>query len=400
MNTHLCIVCGPLGGVDSILNVLLFVPLGVGLSLSGISLRRTILIAFAMSLAVETTQLFFIPGRDATLGDVITNTLGATLGFGLARNARFWLRPTPTIAAFLGLGWAALWLTIQLVSGFALAPSMRSRAMYGELAPELGNFDRFPGRILVANVGGVSISNARLSDADSAGRRFGGDDLVTVAVIPAYPPKGIAPILRVADAEEREILLVAQRQQEMLFAFQTGAATLRFRPPLFGLPAVFPAESVREGQVPADKLTLTGRRDPRKVTMSAQTPTEIRHTLIPVTASLGWTLVLPAQWFIEGTIRERILNSIWVAFLVLPIGYWAACAARTRGRGTDGNSNALVWGATATCLVAGFAFTPLAFTLSPTPVHEWLAALAGALLGAGLVRVPRRSDNHAMYSRT
>src|SRR4026209_2826376 len=114
--SHLCLVCGELGGVDSLLNVLLFVPLGVGLALRGINWNRSILMACAVSVAVETAQLLFVPGRDATLGDVVTNTVGAALGFALARHAGSWLRPPPRLAAMLGLAWCLLWLGVQAAS--------------------------------------------------------------------------------------------------------------------------------------------------------------------------------------------------------------------------------------------------------------------------------------------
>ena len=58
--SHLCLVCGTFGGVDAILNVLLFVPLGLGLALSGIRWSRALLIVCALSLTVETTQFFLL----------------------------------------------------------------------------------------------------------------------------------------------------------------------------------------------------------------------------------------------------------------------------------------------------------------------------------------------------
>ena len=41
--SHFCLVCGSLGGVNAILNVFLFVPLGIGLALFGIPGKRTLL---------------------------------------------------------------------------------------------------------------------------------------------------------------------------------------------------------------------------------------------------------------------------------------------------------------------------------------------------------------------
>lgn len=76
------------GMADAILNVLLFVPLGFGLSEKllekGWSRRATFLVVwisgFFLSYAIEFTQLY-IPGRDSGWEDVFTNSTGSAVGF-------------------------------------------------------------------------------------------------------------------------------------------------------------------------------------------------------------------------------------------------------------------------------------------------------------------------------
>src|ERR1700686_5544677 len=63
IDSHLCLVCGPYGGVDILLNTLLFVPLGVGLSLRGLSPRKAAKPCFAASASIETAQRFIVTGR-------------------------------------------------------------------------------------------------------------------------------------------------------------------------------------------------------------------------------------------------------------------------------------------------------------------------------------------------
>jgi glycopeptide antibiotics resistance protein len=79
-----CLVCGPRGEVDVVLNLLLFVPFAVGLRLAGMPFRRIVAWAAGLTLAVETLQATVIPGRDASLSDLLTNTTGAMLGAALA----------------------------------------------------------------------------------------------------------------------------------------------------------------------------------------------------------------------------------------------------------------------------------------------------------------------------
>lgn len=72
------------GPVDTALNVLLFVPLGFFLPVMYKSINRLSKVAafgFLFSLLIELVQMF---GRGATdLNDLITNTVGACLGFGI-----------------------------------------------------------------------------------------------------------------------------------------------------------------------------------------------------------------------------------------------------------------------------------------------------------------------------
>lgn len=67
---------------NSILNVLLFVPLGVMLPVLWRPYRKpqkTILFGFGMSLAIEVLQIFTLRATD--VNDLITNVLGTCLGF-------------------------------------------------------------------------------------------------------------------------------------------------------------------------------------------------------------------------------------------------------------------------------------------------------------------------------
>lgn len=67
---------------NSILNVLLFVPLGMMLPIGWTKYRAkrdTVLFGFGMSLAIEILQIFTFRATD--INDLITNTLGTLLGF-------------------------------------------------------------------------------------------------------------------------------------------------------------------------------------------------------------------------------------------------------------------------------------------------------------------------------
>ena len=77
------------GPIDTALNVLLFLPLGVFLPLMYAELERAgtvALSAFCLSAAIECIQMFGLGITD--VNDLMTNTSGALLGFILSKNWR------------------------------------------------------------------------------------------------------------------------------------------------------------------------------------------------------------------------------------------------------------------------------------------------------------------------
>lgn len=80
---------------DWVDNVILFLPLGI---LAGLRWGRgwwlvAILLAISLSTAIELTQAIERAGRFASATDVVTNTLGAAVGFGIGLRIR---RPGPS----------------------------------------------------------------------------------------------------------------------------------------------------------------------------------------------------------------------------------------------------------------------------------------------------------------
>ena len=82
------------GPIDTALNVLLFLPLGIFLPLLYAefeSLRRTALAAFCLSFSIELIQMFGLGITD--INDLMTNTAGACLGYLLSEKWRAHMPP-------------------------------------------------------------------------------------------------------------------------------------------------------------------------------------------------------------------------------------------------------------------------------------------------------------------
>jgi len=383
IGSHFCLICGSVGTVDAILNVILFVPLGVGLALGGARGKNALIWVFALSALIETAQLFLISGRDSSVGDVLTNTLGGAFGFAIGRYHALWLRPSALVARNLALGWATIWLIIQTISSYGFTLSLPHSQYYGQIARELGNFAVFPGTVLSARIGDIPIPNTALDDSRAVERLLLARATVAASVVPGEPTPKIAPIVRVAEDRKREILLLAQDGDRFLFGVRTGAAVLRTRRPFFALAKVFPIGLPGDSST-RDALTLTARYAASGVSIRAHTSSTNSGVVIPINTSLGWTLWLPFQWAIEGTRAERLISFIWTACLVIPFGYWTFHLRElsSPNRGRSEQAIALLFGAA--LLIAGLALIPYVFGLSGAPLVDWVGTLVGLLLGYSL----------------
>jgi hypothetical protein len=69
--------------IDAVLNVGVFVPLGLLLAAAAVRLPVTILVGLLLTLGIETTQYLTQVGRTADINDVLTNTTGTILGWAI-----------------------------------------------------------------------------------------------------------------------------------------------------------------------------------------------------------------------------------------------------------------------------------------------------------------------------
>ena len=70
--------------IESVANVLMFVPLGVLLA-AALPRRRTLVapIALVVTVLIELSQALFLDQRTPSLGDIIANLAGAVIGLGI-----------------------------------------------------------------------------------------------------------------------------------------------------------------------------------------------------------------------------------------------------------------------------------------------------------------------------
>lgn len=357
-----CILCGDAGGVDFFLNVVLFVPLGLGLRLAGFSWRRTVFLSALMTLGVELLQMKVVAGRDASLGDVVANTLGGGLGASVGVLWRRFATPDPARARRLALAYAlglgCVWLGTAWALGTALP---RGARWFGAWAPELDNFDRFPGDPVLVSAGGEpllpggpAIDQARFQDAVTA------QPSIAFRAVLSEQPRGLAPIGMVVDEWHRDVILIGQDRQDLAFRVSMRASLLKLNSPTAYL---------RNGMAgePGDTVDAAGAlRDGSFELRSRIKGREISRSL-PLSASWGWTLITP--WNSVLGEEVRFLTALWITGLIAVLAFWSALA---------GGASLVIPPITIALLLGAI---PRAAGFPPAHSSEWLAALVGVLLG-------------------
>lgn len=375
-------LCGDFLLLDFILNILLFVPLGLGGRLAGGRGRRVLAAGIVLSLLIELLQLTIVPGRDASVLDWMANSVGTAIGVGLASHAERLVRPRPKDAKFFAAAAVGLWMVCTIGGGWAMMPAPTSRDYYGQLVPSLRRLARFEGQLLSARVNNVELPSELLSTGGSIRDELRRGRLHIDAVVrPGPPPTRLAAVARIADAGRQEILFLGQDQRDLVFKVRLRAAALRLRTPFASLAGAFPQDvgATRLGE----RLSLSAVLDRGVVRLSAGgAGREARAGEVRFNPALTWSLFVP--WDYRFGVNAPWLTALWISSLLFPVGYWGAAAV------TDASGRLFV-GAMIALVGASFVLAPTWFGLAPSAWWHWVVAAAGIAAGAVISRRAARS---------
>ncbi len=313
-----CLLCGETGTADVILNILLFIPLGVALRQAGVRRPSAVLLGLAVSVTVELLQATAIPGRDASLSDVLTNTAGTAAGVWLSQALPRLIDPPPRLARRLAAwGLAAIALSWGFTDwAFRGAPGPAPHhASWRPTRP----FDvPFPGRVLQARLGADDIAPG-VVPAEPLDSAFDRSDLqVEARIVAGGPVRDLAVILEVADARDRPVITLAQSGYRLHFSVRTNASRVGLREPAARL----------EHGVPytiGDTATIYGRVIGRRLEARSVYREGPDHRLRTRVASrslsplLGWSLLLGLNPDGQG---GRWISAAWIGLPFLIVGYW------------------------------------------------------------------------------
>jgi hypothetical protein len=335
------------------------------------------------TITIELLQIRIIAGRDASLGDVLTNALGALLGILLADTWRAWILPTPQEARWRALLATGGWCAAMAIGAWGVRVSLPPTRYWGQWAPELLGFDPFTGTLLHATVAGVPFPEGAMGDSPRFRSSLLSDSVLVQATVIAGPPtRRVAPIVSVYDMYRTQIFLLGQNGRDLVFSIRTHAADARLRGPAIRLEDVFPPHA-------GDTLELAAGIIGRRLWIHASPrggARESRERAVALGPALGWSFLLP--FFHAYGSETPWLSALWVAGLLFPVGYWAR---RWRG----GAAAAML----AVALVA-LGAAAVVFRAHAPGWWSWAAAVvgwsAGAALGAWTVARSRRERSDAL----
>ncbi len=373
-----CIACGPGWVADILANLVLFAPLGVGLRLAGVRPRHAVMAMALTTFLVELLQLSIVAGRDASISDLASNTLGGSVAYFATRARVSLLLPPRRRAAWLAGAWCLLWIAGTTLTAWALVPSLPASAWWAHWPTTSGDSSAgLPAGGAVVTSASLAGFPIELGPVDAwpllRPRMLRGSAMRMRAYLP--PAMDLASanrrlaVINDADTEE-ELMGFHMRDGGLSFRLRTRAALVGLRVPMISTPRV-PSAS------PGQTLDVAGAIAGGRMHLALRGAGGGAGIVsVDLTPNWGWRLLAPsdfaARWLRLGT-------ALWVACLVLPIGYWSTHAAG----GPKRSSLVLpvsAWLAPAVALLV----LPLAFGLPAVHWSEWTAWLAGSLAGAKL----------------
>jgi hypothetical protein len=362
-----CLVCGDTGGADVIANLMLFLPFAIGLRLSGASWRRTVLLCAAISFTVELLQLAVIPGRDASLSDVLTNTGGGAIGASLAPYLPQAFRPSTAQARRLASLGAAVWLAAMGLSAWLLTPHVVDGPLLSGWAGKVWEPNIFLGQVGAARLEGRPMPDdgSAAPDAAELRRRLDQGSFTLEADVTSGGQVEWTSWICKLKAGKREELTLYQHRRAVGIAVPVRGVEFWLQPVTATLPDGLPSTA-------GDQVRLQAAVRDGTILLRSTYSGQTRSIAFALSPAYGWRLISP---FELGTgERVRWFTALCLVLSISPLAYWAAQG----GRGA-------AW-VPATAIIAGLLLPGRLAGLPPAHWSEWAAAAVGAVVGWALQR--------------
>lgn len=375
--TAWCLQCGEFWLRDWILNIGLFVPLGAALALAGVRTSRVALLATALSLGIEVLQWTVIPGRSPSTGDVLMNGLGGLTGAAVVSSWSMLVRPSPSAALRIGVASMVAWLSFTTFAAWCMVPAPPHGTLWGQLTPDLGNFEQYRGELLHARLQGLPFPSGEMANPEPIRAALAANNLsVDVVVRPGAAPGNLAPIVSIFSGGRVEAMLLGQRGRDLVFSTRRRASNI-------GL--VSPRVAVSDALEPSDSTRFLAIGDGASGyalgVMAFRGGALARRVVrqVSVGPEMWWRLLLHAE-----TLPSMVRWLFDVALLPILLLPGALSLRRSAGR-----SRGVFAGIVALCVWAvGTIFIPDALNVNAAPITAWVTGAALVIVACWRVRAP------------
>jgi len=371
-----CIACGEFGGLDVLNNIVLFLPLGFAFALASGHRWRSVLACVAVTTFIESMQVRVVSGRDSSLSDLLSNSLGGLLGVELAVRRVLLIRPRGRAATVLAVAGAAAFGLVTTLTTVGLRPASIPRSLWLQWTPERESFEPFTGKLVDLKVNGAAIPKAYFPpkslrlDRILASPRW--HATVTLETAGIRPRRSV--LVRIAE-EYTVLVSIEQHGWNLTCEEKTRSSDFLFRSPRVALPNALAPSGLTPG-----RIRFTCAREGNSLVASM----DDRQEVLRLSPSLGWRLLDP---FALELPRYLWIGAIWLMALAFPAGYWISCCTQDHTDGAiQGNSSggpSVAIGALAIAFLVGLLIVPVLAGAAPAAWWEWVSAAVGALAGSG-----------------
>ncbi len=312
-----CLACGPTGAADVIQNLILVAPVGFLLRVAGWRLRQVAVLAVVFPLSIELAQAF-IPGRDGSLSDVVTNAAGTLLGWlavtWTARLRALTSRASAGVAGLVVIGFAT-----TMAGAIALLRPALHRAEYtrARIAPEIVGRPRFGGEVIRFAVNGRVYRDREVPSALPRG-----DVTVEAAVQWHGPTTGTATIARIDGDAGSAVVSVDQRHESFGVDVYSAASAWRLRSPTVGVAAPLPLAA-------GDTVVIRFAWRGDSIALTATHGTVTTSTGARLRPWHAWILLNPFTGRVRFDAVFAMWTALWVGSWLLAVGW---CLTRSEKR--------------------------------------------------------------------
>src|SRR3989442_8458181 len=343
---------------ELIANLILFIPLGITLTLSGLKPMRVIAARALLSFTVEFLQQW-IPGRDPSLGDIIASRKGTAFGFLLVSAAPIWLFAPPRRSAWQALGTAIVALLVWYGAAAMVRQSFPPLPYTVVPTPHFQHADQYKGKVVDVRAG-----NARLD--------------ITAIAGPA-PPSSSSPLIAFIGQHDERVLVLAVDHTDLSLRYFMPAVRATLEQPDLRL------RGALRGVAPGDTFTAATWHDSTDICLRVNTT---QRCGLGYTIGDGWKLIYyPESWAPWGL---ALINTLWLAGCVTGVGFWSVWR-RKEGAAIGRIAIAIA--------ILGSVMVPIATGLNATTLYEFLGVVGGIVFGRWLARRLLRGDYSENRSR-